>query len=66
MEMGLLEVPMWFFIVTCVPLLLMTSLFLNVVIKTWKICNLEEMEDKEVEENLSKESFYDHEKANAA
>lgn len=34
--------------------------------KRWKICNLEEMEDKEVEENLSKESFYDHEKANAA
>lgn len=62
----LLEAPVWFFIITCVPLLLMISLFLKVVIKTWKMCNIEEMEGKEVEESSSKESFYDYEKTNAA
>lgn len=66
MEMGLFEMPVWFFIITGIPIVLMTWLFLRVVIKTWKICNLEEMKDEEIEGNLSKESFYDHKKADAA
>lgn len=66
MEMGLFEMPVWFFIITGIPIVLMTWLFLRVVIKTWKMCNLEEMKDEEIEGNLSKESFYDHKKADAA
>ncbi|MDO7864819.1 hypothetical protein Q5427_11015 [Brochothrix thermosphacta] len=41
--MSFFDLPVWFFIVTGVPIILMTCLFVKVVIKTWNLCTLEEM-----------------------